>query len=974
MIKSEILGASAGSGKTYRLTERTYESIRTENPLVIAVTFTRAATAEMRKRILDWVDGSAAGYDDKLRQVMRAGGVYFSTFDSFFYQLLAASGEPVELADEKETEIIREKIVKSFFEEIQRADKIDEIIIACRLLGASIETLAGELSDVRAGRFADNDVSSDRFTRIVAQTARLKEEIRLVLDALKRVDAEKVTPRVRQCVIGLGAADIQALTSRAAFAYSDLCDYSWLGGKIPWSSAPYSDINRLFMTLREKLADYLRNRAILRELTLTEMHGVYEAAAQKIKRKERRIFFEDILSRLIALDGRDAGQRSEVMGLYFELGLDRVRHLMIDEFQDTSRDNLELIFPLMEEILSEVGENGEGERSLFIVGDWKQMIYAWRGADRQTIEKRLAPYRGGQLQLNFLRCNWRSTPLLIELFNKTVAEIFPESDGDEQQLAPPDKVYGAISEINLCKVEMVQNQKAPFFERMVETITAKRAEWGCDYSDMTLIFRTNTDKESMAQKLAEAGIGFSEVRGRQILASEEGVAIFSLLSYLFVEEGTDFMNRSLEASCYRRGLLEIGCRKERILSRYAPPYGLQPLADVLGMCRGLLANPVIEAFREESEAFFRTGGKSVKDFLAYIFKVRDKVSVPEPAHSERVKLATIHGAKGLEFPHVFLLWMEQNMPFSFFVPDFKCHMSFTREETTFWRTCDCPDGSKIVKARDTEKEKIENEKANLLYVAMTRATQSLTIFIKKGQDEEVNGKPAKKKNDCDNKKDELTKKLVSVIEKGAFDAEITRDGDNTTWRKDYGPRKEEDSAKSVEIDPVGFPDAEDLVGDVAELDRSYLARDIRAGIERGERIHGLLATLGDSPELSPGHGLSAAELETVSSFLADQRVADILFRPGKLYTEQAISNRERYGVVDRMIIEKSRVTLIDYKTGDPGDLLDSYLEQLRRYADIIKTLYPERAVEAYLLFVDAEEKVLAVELDQKPKVKYRVAR
>ena len=151
------------------------------------------------------------------------------------------------------------------------------------------------------------------------------------------------------------------------------------------------------------------------------------------------------------------------MGLYFELGLDRVRHLMIDEFQDTSRDDLELIFPLMEEILSEVGQNGEGERSLFIVGDWKQMIYGWRGADRQTIEKRLAPYRGGQLQLNFLRCNWRSTPLLIELFNKTVAEIFPESDADEQQLKRglPIRVYGSLSEINLCKVEMAEISEGP---------------------------------------------------------------------------------------------------------------------------------------------------------------------------------------------------------------------------------------------------------------------------------------------------------------------------------------------------------------------------------------------------------------------------------------------------------------------------------------------------------------------------------
>ena len=145
------------------------------------------------------------------------------------------------------------------------------------------------------------------------------------------------------------------------------------------------------------------------------------------------------------------------------------------------------------------------------------------------------------------------------------------------------------------------------------------------------------------------------------------------------------------------------------------------------MCRGLLANPVLEAFREESEAF-PNGGESPKDFLAYIFKVRDKVSVPEPAHSERVKLATIHGAKGLEFPHVFLLWMEQNMPFPFYVPDFKCHVSFNSGETEFWENYDSPLARHLVEAQSMEREKIENEKANTLYVAITRATHSIAHF------------------------------------------------------------------------------------------------------------------------------------------------------------------------------------------------------------------------------------------------------
>ncbi len=970
MIKSEMLGASAGSGKTYRLTERIYDSIRTENPLVIAVTFTRAATAEMRKRILDRVDLSPVDYHCKLQRIMRAGDVHFSTYDAFFYQILASLGEPVQIADEKQTGIIREKIEKSFFNEIDRADKSEEIIIACRLLGVSIEKLAEELSDVGAGRFKKNDVSDNRITRIIAETARLKEQIRRVLDALKAADSEKLAKRVRQYVIELSGLAIGDLTRRTALSYRDLSEWSWLGKKIPWSEKPYSDLNRVFTALRPLLAAYLLNRAVLRETTLTEMHKIYELAAEKIKRRERKIFFEDILSRLIALDGRQAVDRPEVMGLYFELGLDRVRHLMIDEFQDTSRDNLELVFPLMEEILSEVGENGEGERSLFLVGDWKQMIYAWRGASREAVENRLVPYRGGQLRQSYLRNNWRSTPLLIDLFNRTVARIFPGSDPDEQQLPPSDKVYEGLSEIHLCRVAVEKNRKAVIFDRMVDTIRDRKARWGCDHSDMTLIFRTNAEKETMAQKLVEAGIGFSEVRGRQILASEEGVAVFCLLAYLFAGEGLLFFEKSLAASSFCDGLMRIAGQKDRIVSRYGAPYGLQAIADTLEMCRGFLPDPVIEAFGEEAENFFRTGGISAKDFLSHIFTVRDKVTVAEPAHSDRVKLATIHGAKGLEFPHVFLLWMEQNKPCTFHVPDFKCHMSFNKHETAFWRTVDSAEAESIVRAGENEREKIENEKANLLYVAMTRATHSISIFLKKTSEE---GGGAAGNDGEDDAEDRLSGKLVSIVEEGAFDAECLRGQDSVTWRRDFGPPRKKELGDMVEIAPLRRPAVPRVADEVGELDRSLVAQEIREGIERGEKIHTYLAALGDShsPER---HGLSSAEQKAVESFLADPKVADILFRPGKVFIEQAISNRYFYGVVDRMIVDDERVTLIDYKTGAPGDLLDSYREQLQRYGNIMKSLYPERAVEGYLLFIDEREKVMAVDMPgyRETDVEYRI--
>ena len=93
------------------------------------------------------------------------------------------------------------------------------------------------------------------------------------------------------------------------------------------------------------------------------------------------------------------------------------------------------------------------------------MIYGWRGADRDAIEMSLSQYQGTQLQNNFLPYNWRSTPLLIDLFNRTVSVIFPGDEKKELQQQPPDKQFGGISEINLCKVKIEHQQKDPIYDR-----------------------------------------------------------------------------------------------------------------------------------------------------------------------------------------------------------------------------------------------------------------------------------------------------------------------------------------------------------------------------------------------------------------------------------------------------------------------------------------------------------------------------
>jgi ATP-dependent exoDNAse (exonuclease V) beta subunit len=101
----------------------------------------------------------------------------------------------------------------------------------------------------------------------------------------------------------------------------------------------------------------------------------------------------------------------------------------------------------------------------------------------------------------------------------------------------------------------------------------------------------------------------------------------------------------------------------------------------------------------------------------------------------------------------------------------------------------------------------------------------------------------------------------------------------------------------------------------------------------------------------PGE-LNEEEYETVIRFLEREDVSKIVFRPGKVYAEQQISDKESFGIVDRMIVADDLVTIIDYKSGSLRELRQKYEEQLERYTKIIETLYPGKKVEYHLLSID----------------------
>ena len=102
----------------------------------------------------------------------------------------------------------------------------------------------------------------------------------------------------------------------------------------------------------------------------------------------------------------------------------RIDHVLLDEFQDTSRFQYRVLDPVMDEVIDE-----SGTRTFFCVGDVKQAIYGWRGGCRalfDLVEERLPA--GSAVSLDR---SWRSSPVVLDAVNRIftgVAETMPEAE------------------------------------------------------------------------------------------------------------------------------------------------------------------------------------------------------------------------------------------------------------------------------------------------------------------------------------------------------------------------------------------------------------------------------------------------------------------------------------------------------------------------------------------------------------------
>lgn len=477
-LTHEAILASAGSGKTHTLVTRYLRLLASGQPpeRIIALTFTRKAAGEFFDKIVQRLAEAAARDDARVQlaqsldrssldqsdvvqwlraMVERLPFLTLGTLDSFFIRMVGAFplefglGGPFVLLEGADIEREREEVCRRVFQARPSARRHEH----AEFLAAFDQATFG-LEEKSLHRAFDRFIQDHHLAWILdpvaekwgrpakvwprlpwyfafanADPVALRREIETVLDGLtlqKRQREKLVEMTELLAAHEPGKPDAQKFKYLRESLFPALDDLPG-GAATVKIYQPLQVPEALGRPLAALIGRMLAGEAAVvfeRTRGLAAVLADYERHHEAMVRREGRLTFDDV-KWLLARGGPEGGEDSGRPRLAVDERLDaRFDHWLIDEFQDTSLLQWEVLRPLVEEAL----QDPEGRRTYFQVGDEKQSIYRWRGGEPELGRHIIDQYG---LSTRPLTASWRSAPPVIEMVNavfgneRAVATVVP---------------------------------------------------------------------------------------------------------------------------------------------------------------------------------------------------------------------------------------------------------------------------------------------------------------------------------------------------------------------------------------------------------------------------------------------------------------------------------------------------------------------------------------------------------------------
>lgn len=461
-------------------------------------------------------------------------------------------------------------------------------------------------------------------------------------------------------------------------------------------------------------------------------------------------------------------------------------HILVDEFQDTSSMQWKIIDKLTEEWRSGLGAKRDSGKAptIFLVGDDKQSIYLFRGANAgvfQEAKERLSEWMGNEFCFEEAKENFRSLPAIINFTNNLFEKLMPPSldAGWKTRYAPFEATRHGKGRVELIAVEAEANTKksrakeASALAKRISSLAGayeifdEEGKRPCAYGDMAILLRKRTHLCLFENALRKEHIPFIVVKGIGFYDEPEVAALRELLS-LIIDPSDDYslfcVLRSPIFGIDYETLLSLINRDEQPLIKklrddLTLSYIFKALTGWIERSRRVPLAILLEDVLSETGGWKHYWEKqrhaNIKKFIKLIevyeaagfsgLEIREKLikarAGDEPKANistegmNAVKIMTVHAAKGLQFPMVFLPSLDEThspRSNSIVIDEEESKISIAYEEDSLKR-------KKIpVFARRKEKE-FEEEK-RLFYVAVTRARDFLCMLGALDKEKQPNGR------------------------------------------------------------------------------------------------------------------------------------------------------------------------------------------------------------------------------------------
>ena len=741
---SVVLSSGAGCGKTAVLTDRYLEYLRrgkTKVSEIVAITFTDRAAREMRRRIREKLERVAKDqpndprWTDHLNSLESASIQTIHSFCSDLLRRFAVQAgldpqfdvlEEI-LADNLRVESLRDTLQTLLTAETPVGEDLCELIV---LYGWS-----SVLGAVR-GLMKERDVAAWTMALQKTPAEITKEWAGKNRDELRRVwidyllsASPKITHLVNlfetvECLGPIMRGNVQtvldgldklATTSDLPGLVEQITEAAKVGKEraTAWPEDEYDTIREAMTgfrsSLKEKLALFLEEPEDLSDAALVGQRflrvtlAVVEAY-QKRKSNEGVVDFQDLL-----VLARDLVRDSEEVRANLQ---DRFRFLLLDEMQDTD--------PVQMELIELICGDSIQEEKLFAVGDAKQSIYRFRGADVALFEKLRAsvPPKG---RLSLTR-NFRSQAGILHFVNALCSRRFDKYEPLEPHI--PQKYAGESVEFlwsvpspgEDAEKESVAQVRAREADTIARRIRELRADGELrvvdqktndlrkvELRDIVLLYRSMSNVGIYEAALRRHDLNYYLVGGRAFFAQQEVYDLLNLLRTLenpgdaIALAGTlrspfgCLSDDALFLLALHRDGLWVGLhdsatiaslpadqrpRAERIrdaLGRWRAQKDRLPIARLINLAvadTGYDAALQFESLGERKLAnlwklidlartFDATGMFGLAEFIARLGELvstqpREEQAATEPEESDVIRIMSIHQAKGLEFPVVFV--------------------------------------------------------------------------------------------------------------------------------------------------------------------------------------------------------------------------------------------------------------------------------------------------------------------------------